>query len=144
MVPRWMRYRGSTRMTLRIWRALTAALLCIAGPACSTPSAEREASTGAEPNVQVIDHLTPRRDSVGPMPDLFSWTPVAGATRYAIGLWDDVDRLQWRRDDIPEAKIARPDELRLEPGTYFWSVTALRGNEAVGESGRAAFVVRDP
>ena len=131
-------------MTLRIWKALIAALFLIAGPACSTPSAEREAPTGAEPTVQIIDHLTPRRDSVGPMPDLFSWTPVPGATRYALGLWDDVDRLQWRRDDIPEAKIARPDELRLEPGTYFWSVTALRGNEALGESGRAAFVVRDP
>jgi hypothetical protein len=131
-------------MTPPIWGALAAALLFIAGPACSTPRAEHGDSTGVEPNVQIIDHLTPRRDSVGPMPDLFSWTPVPGATRYALGLWDDVDRLQWRRDDIPEAKVTRPDELRLEPGTYFWSVTALRGNDAVGESGRAAFVVRDP
>jgi hypothetical protein len=130
-------------MTLRMWRTVTAVLLLLAGLACSTPSADGEVSK-AEPEVQVIDHLRPRRDSVGPMPDLFSWTQVSGATRYAIRLWDDVDRLLWRRDDIPEAKIARPDELRLEPGTYFWSVTALRGNEAVGESGRAAFVVREP
>lgn len=116
------------------------------GLGCSAPSAKGEtaATPTTESVLQVIDHLTPRRDSVGPSPGVFSWTPVPGATRYAIGLWDDVDRLRWRRDDIPDAKVVRPDELVLEPGTYFWSVTALRGDEPVGESGRAAFVVREP
>jgi hypothetical protein len=121
---------------------LTSVLLVCSG--CSTPGAESSPSSAAERDVPIIDHLTPRRDSVGPIPDLFSWTPVAGATRYALRLWNDVDRLEWRRDDISEARVARPDELRLEPGTYFWSVTAFRGDEPVAESGRAAFVVRDP
>jgi hypothetical protein len=133
-------------MTRHLRSGCGAALLLATALACSTPRADSVEPTASStaPTIQTIDHLTPRRDSVGPMPELFSWTAVPGATRYALGLWDDVDRLQWRRDDIPEAKIARPAELELEPGTYFWSVTALRGDEAVGESGRAAFVVRDP
>ena len=135
-----MRYRDECVMTPRACRALTAPLVLIAGLACSSPGGDNS----VEQEVQLIDHLTPQRDSVGRMPDLFWWTPVAGATSYAIRLWDDVDRLQWRRDDIPETKITRPEELKLEPGTYFWSVTALRRDEPIGESGRAAFVVRDP
>jgi hypothetical protein len=142
-----MRYRGENApMTLRTRHGLAAAAMLMVALACSAPSADGEASAmpAAESAIQLIDHLTPARDSVGPAPAVFSWTPVAGATRYAIGVWDEVETLQWRRDDISEAKIARPDALTLEPGTYFWSITALRGDEPVGESGRAAFVVREP
>jgi len=88
-----------------------------------------------------IEHLLPRRDSTGGVPSRFQWTPIAGADRYALGVWNEADVLVWRQDHVREASIAVPAELQLEPGTYFWSVTALREGRPVAESGLAAFVV---
>ena len=91
---------------------------------------------------QVIDHLTPVRDSMGSAPTRFSWTEVPGADRYAIGIWTEVDVLVWRQDNVLTTSVTRPEEVRLEPGTYFWSVSALREGRLIAESGLAAFVVR--
>ncbi|MQA29937.1 MAG: hypothetical protein GEU82_08880 [Luteitalea sp.] len=79
-----------------------------------------------------------------------------GADAYAIGVWNEVDTLGvpvvkepvqcrqvvWRQHHTPTSSIDRPDEVSLEPGTYFWSVAALLGDWHVAESGLAAFVVR--
>ena len=78
---------------------------------------------------------------MGPQPDQFEWTEVAGADHYAIGIWDEVDRLRWRKDDITTTSVARPKDLELEAGTYFWTVSALRGTQEIARSGLAAFVV---
>ena len=104
------------------------------GSAVSQSQAERRAPK--------LDHLTPARDSVGDAPSEFSWTPVEGADHYAIGVWSEVDVMVWRRDDVPGARVTLPPEMRFEPGTYFWSVTALRGAVPLADSGRSAFVVR--
>ena len=64
-----------------------------------------------------------------------------GAETYAIGVWTEVDVLVWRRDDLHSPSVPWPSDLQLEHGTYFWAVTALRGDRPVAESGRAAFVV---
>ena len=93
------------------------------------------------PQKRVIDHVAPRRDSVGPAPEAFSWTAVPGADAYAIGIWNEVDRLMWRNDAVPGNSVPRPAGLELDPGTYFWSVSALQGGREIGHSGQAAFVV---
>ena len=91
---------------------------------------------------QVLDHLTPARDSIGSAPSRFSWTPVEGADRYAIGIWNEVDVLVWRDDHVPATSVTLPREVQLEPGTYFWLVSALRDGQQLAESGLSAFVVR--
>ena len=114
---------------------------------CTTPLGSRAGSpppptsehSNPAPN---IEHLTPPRDSVGSVPTRFTWSPVAVADAYAFGIWSEVDVLVWRADDLRAPSVALPAELRLEPGTYFWSVTALRDKQFVADSGRAAFVVR--
>jgi len=35
-----------------------------------------------------------------------------------------------------------PYVQKVEPGTYFWSVSALRNGEELADSGLSAFVVR--
>ncbi len=89
-----------------------------------------------------IEPLTPARDSVGRAPARFTWTAVEGADSYAIGIWNEVDVLVWRSDHVPTASVARPEDLQLEPGTYFWTVSALRDGQEIAGSGLAAFVVR--
>jgi hypothetical protein len=106
------------------------------------------ASGGARPvqdstRSQVIDHLVPARDSQGRMPSQFSWTAVEGAEEYSVGIWNEVDVLMYRRDHVPGTSMPRPADLNLEPGTYLWSISALRGGQQIAESGLAHFVVRD-
>jgi hypothetical protein len=139
-----------TRLATHAPRVLAGSLLTAAMfVACAAPSrAERDATPPASgaatvqtKDPKVIDHIRPRRDSVGPLPDRFEWTAAPAADSYTIGLWDDVDRLRWRQEGIKETSIARPEDVDLEAGTYFWMVVALRGGQQIAESGRSAFLV---
>ncbi len=90
-----------------------------------------------------LDHLIPARDSQGSLPTLFEWTPVPGAESYSLGVWNEVDMLIWRKNQIPTNSYV-PTDLRLEPGTYFWAISAISGGEELTASGLSAFVVRPP
>ena len=100
----------------------------------------REAGTSVQ-QLLSIDPVVPRRDFSGAQPDRFEWTPVKGADHYAIGIFNEVDVILWRNDDVPTNSIAWPAGLKLDGGTYFWSVSALQGERTIGDSGRTAFVV---
>jgi hypothetical protein len=88
-----------------------------------------------------LDHVMPARDSQGKLPTRFEWTAVPGADSYSIGIWNEVDMLIWRQDRIT-TNFFVPTDLRLEPGTYFWTISALREGEEIAASGLSAFVVR--
>jgi hypothetical protein len=88
-----------------------------------------------------LDHLIPARDSQGSQPTRFEWTAVPGAETYSVGIWNEVDMMIWRKDQITTNYLV-PTDLRLEPGTYFWTISALRGGEEITASGLSAFVVR--
>jgi hypothetical protein len=122
-------------MIASAWRLILSATLIAA--ACTTTSTQ-QSTNGAG---KTLDHVTPARDSVGPMPSRFAWTAVDGADSYAVGIWNEVDMLVWRADNIATPFIAWPGERALDPGTYFWSVTALREGRPIADSGRSAFVV---
>jgi hypothetical protein len=106
-------------------------------PADATPAVASAAAAQ-----QSIQHVSPKRDSVGPQPKQFEWTAVAGADTYAMGIWNEVDRMVFRVDNVPGTTYAPPPELELEPGTYFWTVTAVHDEQEIASSGLAAFVVR--
>lgn len=117
--------------------ALVVAWACSSSTSANAPAAGQEAKEAT----QVIDHLVPRRDFVGPMPQRFEWTAAKGADHYAIGVWDEVDRLRWRKDDIQGTSVTWPPDVDLESGTYYWSVSGLRGGQQIADSGLSAFVV---
>jgi hypothetical protein len=106
--------------------------------ATSSPRAER---SGGD-RQQRLDHVMPARDSVGRAPKTFSWTAVQGADSYSIGVWNEVDVLVWRQNNIPSTSVNPPEDVEFQPGTYFWSVSALREGEEIADSGLSAFVVR--
>ncbi len=109
-----------------------------------TPSAAQNGSARAQApgRARNVDHVAPARDSIGPAPTRFEWTAIDGADMYAIGIWNEVDQLIWRQDNVPSTSVTLPEGVRLEPGTYFWTVSALREGSQIAESGLAAFVVR--
>ena len=123
---------------------LTLAATATVALGCTSSDAARSSEPPAEveQRLPTFDHVSPRRDSVGAKPSRFEWTAADGADRYAIGVWDDVDRLMWRNDHVQGTSVIMPDDVELGFGTYFWSVTALRDGRPVAETGRSAFVVR--
>lgn len=90
---------------------------------------------------QMIEHITPRRDSVGSLPEKFEWTAVPKADRYALGIWTEFDVLVFSQENLTSNSLVWPPENKLDMGTYFWSVTALRQGRPIAESGLAAFVI---
>jgi hypothetical protein len=113
-----------------------------AGPIITIQKAPETTPVAAGEQVQTIDHVSPARDSVGKMPKLFQWTAAKEADEYSIGIWNEVDRLVWRKDHITATSTPFPEEMEMEPGTYFWTVAALKGGEQIADSGLAAFVVK--
>jgi hypothetical protein len=131
-------------MTRSTWTAVTVAAAVTVALACTSSHEARESEPppAVEQRLPTIDHVAPARDSVGAQPTRFEWTSADGADRYAIGIWDDVDRLMWRSDKIDGTSVVMPSDVELSFGTYFWSVTALRDGRPIAETGRSAFVVR--
>jgi hypothetical protein len=103
---------------------------------------ERQIQGGSGSRAPRLDHVMPARDSQGTLPTRFEWTAVPGADSYSVGIWNEVDMLIWRLDHITTNSFASPADLRLDPGTYFWTISALRQGEEITTSGLAAFVVR--
>ena len=117
---------------IRAWTAFVAAVAIFSGSLFAAQGTRR----------QTIQHLTPARDSIGPPPARFVWTPIKEADSYSIGVWNEVDVLIWRQDDIKSPSVTRPEDVRFEPGTYMWTVSALREGQEIADSGLAAFIVR--
>lgn len=136
------------RRARRLLGTLVVAGAVLGAASCASPSdAGSEDTDGAarapSNELRIIQHEEPRRDFVGPQPARFRWSPIAGADRYAIGLWNETDRLMWRHDDLKEPTVAWPKELYLDYGTYFWSVSALQNDREIAKSGMAAFVIEE-
>jgi hypothetical protein len=91
-----------------------------------------------------IDHVTPRPDFVGPTPAKLEWTAVAGADSYAVGVENEIEIPVFDQDGIKTTSIPWPKEVRVEPGTYYWRITGMKGGKIIADSGRAAFVVMEP
>lgn len=91
-----------------------------------------------------IDPIMPGRDSVGPAPKRFEWTAIKGADHYEIELLTDIDMEVFSHGDVRGTILPMPEGVTLTPGTYFWRVGAVRDGRLVGDSGRTAFVVKDP
>ena len=92
---------------------------------------------------QQIEHVTPRRDFVGPLPTRLEWTAVDGVDSYAISVENEIDIPVFEQDGIKTTSVPWPKEVRIEPGTYFWRIVGIKGDRVVADSGRAAFVVME-
>jgi len=125
---------------------------CIAiGLACVAPAGPSAAVSAAGDSPQTaqgrpsgIDPVLPERDFVGPAPTRFEWTAVEGAERYEMELLTDIDLQVFSAGDVRENRLAMPEGVVLVPGTYFWRVGAVRNGRLIADSGRSAFMVRDP
>jgi hypothetical protein len=117
-------------------------LLLLACASTSVPAKETTAAPPAQSAREpVIEHIAPRRDSVGALPEKFEWTAVPKADHYALGIWTEFDQLIFSQENLTSNSLVWPRENKLDMGTYFWSVTALSQGRPIAESGLAAFVI---
>jgi hypothetical protein len=91
-----------------------------------------------------IEHVIPRRDAVGPQPTILEWTAADGVDSYAIGVENEIEIPVFDQENIKTTSVPWPKEIKVDPGTYFWRIIGLKGGRVVADSGRAAFVVREP
>ena len=119
---------------------IVAALCCVA---CTPPSASEPPPSAdvAAITRQGIDHVTPKRDFVGAAPQQLEWTAAAGVDSYSITVTNEVDALLVDASGITGTSFDWPQEVRLEPGTYFWRVVGIKNGRSIADSGRSAFVV---
>ncbi|HEX6614816.1 MAG TPA: zf-HC2 domain-containing protein [Gemmatimonadales bacterium] len=65
--------------------------------------------------------------STGTLPVTFRWSPVAGADRYRISLFNAEGSVLWE-SEVAGSTAALPDSVRLAPATqYLWQVAARTG-----------------
>jgi hypothetical protein len=119
---------------------VVASLACARASEAPAPVVIPALAAPAAPAQSSIDHVAPRRDSVGAQPRSFEWTAVPGADGYAFLLVNEVDQEIWETP-VRANTLEVPKDLVLEGGTYYWAVGAFSGGRQVAYSGRAAFVV---
>lgn len=125
------------------YSAVVLALVCLACTPQEPTDASAPAATAAITRQQ-IDHVTPKRDFVGPAPARLEWTAAEGVESYNITVMTEIDTLVFQQVGARGTSVDWPKEIRLEPGTYFWRVVGLSENLVVADSGRSAFVVTAP
>ncbi len=124
----------------------TVLFILIFSLACLSCDGAPEAAEAQEDKIQKIQiqHVTPRPDFVGPLPTVLEWTAASGVDRYAVLVENEIEIAVFEQEGIAGTSTPWPKDLRIEPGTYYWRIAGLKGDRVVADSGRAAFVVREP
>jgi hypothetical protein len=109
-----------------------------AGPAAA-PAAGTAAPAAAPGIVSIIE---PGEGSSSGHIDLFRWSPVEGATGYKMHLVAATDgRTIWDSPVLTTTEAHLPNTIALEPEAHVWTVTALKGESVIAESGVHRFLV---
>lgn len=117
-------------------------LACVPRDSAPEPTA-RPVEVATIQNMR-IEHVTPRRDFVGPLPTRLEWTAVDGVDSYAITVENEIEIPVFDQEGITTTSVPWPKEARVDAGTYYWRIVGLKGDRIVADSGRAAFVVLEP
>jgi hypothetical protein len=102
--------------------AAAALVIAFLLPLRRLPSASDDAVRS--PTAQTPTAIAPVGDLAAP-PDSFRWTPLAGSDRHRIELSSADGERVWTSADVDGSQAARPAEIRLAPGVYYWRVVAV-------------------
>jgi hypothetical protein len=114
--------------------------------ACMSREGTPHAAGTDEAKIQKIqiEHVTPRPDFVGRLPTVLEWTAAAGADSYSVTVENEIEILMFEQDGITGTSTPWPKDLKIDAGTYYWRIAGVKGDRIIADSGRAAFVVREP
>lgn len=118
-------------------------LAALAGLACVSRDGSTAPVEEAKIQKTLIEHLIPSRDYVGKHPPRFEWTGIDGVETYTVAIENEVEVEVFEQTGITGTTTPWPADLKLEPGTYFWRITGMKGDRMIADSGRAAFLLRE-
>lgn len=76
--------------------------------------------------------------------EVFTWSPVGGADRYRLSVFDDEGTVVWEAE-TEEARLAPPETLEFEAGAqFFWKVAARVGWDHWVGSELVTFTISQP
>jgi len=108
-------------------------------PAESTATPAQSAPAATAPVVTLIE---PAPGSSSGHISLFRWEPVAGADGYRVQVTAATDqRVVWDSPVITGTEADLPNTIALEPESYYWQVTALKGGQVLVASAPSRFLV---
>lgn len=121
-------------------------LVAVLSLACMSRESAPEAAGMAQAKIEKVPiaHLVPRPDFVGPTPTRLEWSAAAGVETYTLKVENEIEIPVFDQEGITGTSVPWPKEARLEPGTYYWRISGIKGGRIVADSGRAAFVVLEP
>ena len=74
-----------------------------------------------------------------PTPGTVKWGPVTAATAYRARVFTADGRPLWVGATATETAASWPQAATAAPGTYYWSIEALRGEQVIARSRLQAF-----
>ena len=110
------------------------------GSSSSAPAsaAQSPASGGAAPVITLTD---PPSGAFAGHIDSFRWSPVDGADGYRVKITSGDGRVIWESEMLKTAEAHLPSSVSIEPESYFWQVTALKGTSTLVTSAQSKFTV---
>ena len=69
---------------------------------------------------------------------------MEAADSYTLRIWNEADVRVFSESGITTTTVDLPKDNDMPAGTYFWAIVGMRGEQAIAESGLAAFVVQTP
>lgn len=133
------------RRTPLVGTVATAALfftVACGGSPASAPAATSAPGAQSQPKAPSLTLIEPISGASAGHIDTFSWSAVEGADGYRLNLTAATDgRVVWQSPVVTTTETRLPPTVALEPESYFWQVTALRGTTEIVASAPSRFAV---
>jgi hypothetical protein len=117
------------------------ALASCGGSSSNTPATAVAPGAASAPSSPVITLTEPPSGAFAGHFDSFRWTAVDGADGYRMKITSRDGRVVWESELLKTAEAHLPSSVSIEPESYFWQVTALKGGSTLATSAQSKFTV---
>ncbi len=131
---------SSRRLSLSVLTLLLFGFVACGGSSSSAPApaGQSPAPSAAAPVISLTD---PPSGAFAGHFDSFRWTAVDGADAYRMKITSGDGRVVWESELLKTAEAHLPSSVSIEPESYFWQVTALKGSSTLATSAQSKFTV---
>jgi hypothetical protein len=113
---------------------------CGGSSSTTTSPAAQSAATSASA-APVVTLTEPPSGAFAGHFDSFRWSPVEGADGYRMKISSGDGRVVWESDVVKTAEVHLPPSVSIEPESYYWQVTAMKGTATLATSAPSKFTV---
>ena len=140
-----LRYNRRVSTSIRVIFSLSfvlisSGLVACGGSSTSAPAPAQSAAPAASA-APVVTLTDPPSGAFSGHFDTFRWTAVDGADGYRMKITSSDGRVVWESELLKTAEVHLPSSVSIEPESYFWTVTALKGASTLATSAQSKFTV---